>query len=364
MKIARFIDKDMHHYCVQYFAFKPLYTDVNEYKNIKSDKKFSYLSIYDPCTETIPGYYKKIKMHMEISDHVYVVLEESGFWYKEEDSTDFFIFDFINKFNTTDNVTFFGNIIINVPINRPCYYLNDMFYEGIEIYKKEPLCIKLLNKLTNNPKRKYYWELMCSHNVKLYEEIKKHNVFAKTFTTCHALGISHWGPDVKEPQGTEVSTGAGQIYGAEKFQVEINNLRCTDLIDPSIYNESFYSCVVETNIPENDVFSMFSEKEAKPIVAKRPFIIVGSKGHLKAFRKLGFKTLSPVINESYDDEPNKIKRFNMILDAMDKLTEQDSQEVYKKLQSVLDYNYNHFYNIANWNKELLDAWHQEQMPVS
>ena len=54
----------------------------------------------------------------------------------------------------------------------------------------------------------------------------------------------------------------------------------------------------------------------------------------------------------------------MILDAMDKLTEQDSQEVYKKLQSVLDYNYNHFYNIANWNKELLDAWHQEQMPVS
>ena len=99
MKIARFIDKDMHHYCVQYFAFKPLYTDVNEYKNIKSDKKFSYLSIYDPCTETIPGYYKKIKMHMEISDHVYVVLEESGFCYRE-DSTDFFIPDFINKFNT------------------------------------------------------------------------------------------------------------------------------------------------------------------------------------------------------------------------------------------------------------------------
>jgi hypothetical protein len=295
---------------------------------------------------------------MEISDHVYVDLGEPGFWYKE-DSTNFYTPDFINKFNTTDNVTFFGNIIINVPINRPCYYLNDMFYQDIEIYKKEPLCIKLLNKLTNNPKRKYYWELMCSHNVELYNEIKKHNVFAKTFTTCHALGISHWGPDVKEP------TTSGQLFTvAEKIQVEINNLRCSDLIDPSIYNESFYSCVIETNIPENDVFSMFSEKEAKPIVAKRPFIIVGSKDHLKAFRKLGFKTFSPVIDESYDDEPNKIKRFNMIFVAMDKLTEQDPQEVYKKLQSVLDYNYNHFHNKANWNKELLDAWHQEQMPVS
>ncbi len=362
MKIARFIDENLDHYFIRYFVFRPLYTNVNEFKNIKSDKKFSYLSIHDPCTETIPVYYKKIKMLMEISDHVYVNLAEPGFYYRD-DNTDFYTPDFINKFNTTDNVTFLGNIIINVPINRPCYYLNDMFYQDLEIYKKEPLCIKLLNKLTNNPERKYYWELMCSHNIGLYNEIKKHNVFAKTFTTCHALGISHWGPDVKEPKGTEASTGTGQIYGAEKFQAEINNLRCTDLIDPSIYNESFYSCVAETLIPKNDVFSAFSEKEAKPIVAKRPFIIVGSKGHLKAFRKLGFKTFSPVIDESYDDEPNKIKRFNMILDAMDKLTEQDPQEVYKKLQAVLDYNYNHFYNKANWNKELLDVWHQEQIPV-
>ena len=360
MKIARFIDENLDHYFIRYFVFRPLYTNVNEFKNIKSDKKFSYLSIHDPCTETIPVYYKKIKMLMEISDHVYVNLAEPGFYYRD-DNTDFYTPDFINKFNTTDNVTFLGNIIINVPINRPCYYLNDMFYQDLEIYKKEPLCIKLLNKLTNNPKRKYYWELMCSQNIGLYNEIKKHNVFAKTFTTCHALGISHWGPDVVTPKRIEPTTvgqifGA-EIFGAEKIQVEINNLRCSDLIDPSIYNESFYSCVVETMIPENDVFSMFSEKEAKPIIAKRPFIIVGSKDHLKAFRKLGFKTFSPVIDESYDDEPDSVKRISMILDAMDKLTEQDPQEVYKKLQAVLDYNYNHFYNKANWNKELLDAWH-------
>ena len=352
MKIARFIDKDMHHYCPRYFVFKPLYTDVNEFKNIEADKKFSYLVEWSPNTDTIPKLYDRIQMHMEISDHVYVDLGEPGFCYKE-DRTNFYTPDFINKFNKTDNVTFFGNLIINVPINRPCHYLNDMFYQDIEIYKKDPLCIDLLKKLTNNPNRKYYWELMCNHHVYLYNEIKKHNVFAKTFTTCRVLGISHWGPDVVTPAGLQ----------EHRFR-ETDNLRCSDLIDPSIYNESFYSCVVETVLPDNNGFSMFSEKEAKPIVAKRPFIIVGTKDHLKAFRKLGFKTFSPVIDESYDDEPNKIKRFNMILDAMDKLTEQDPQEVYKKLQSVLDYNYNHFYNIANWNKELLDAWHQEQMPVS
>ena len=106
-----------------------------EFKNVEADKKFSYLIEWLPCTETMPKLYDRIQMHMEISDHVYVDLGEPGFWYKE-DSTNFYTPDFINKFNTTDNVTFFGNIIINVPINRPCYYLNDMFYEDIEIYKK------------------------------------------------------------------------------------------------------------------------------------------------------------------------------------------------------------------------------------
>ncbi len=363
MKIARFINENLHHYFIRYGDFKPMiFTDVDKFNDFEADKKLSYISICDPSTETIPFYYKQIKKLMSISDHVYVDLSEPAMTY-EENGVILYTPDFINKFQKTDNVTFFGNIIINVPINRPCHYLQDMFYEGTDIYKTEPLCIRLLNKLTNNPKRKYYWELMCSHNVKLYNEIKKHNVFAKTFTTCHALGITHWGPDVKKPTGAEASTGTGQIYGAEKFQVEINNLRCTDLIDPTIYNESFYTCVVETCLPVNDVFSCFSEKEAKPIVAKRPFIIVGSKDHLKAFRKLGFQTFSPVIDESYDNEPDLNKRFHMIFEAMQKLTQQDPKDVYSKLRSVLEHNHQHFYDKTKWNKELLDAWHQGYTPV-
>ena len=39
MNDKQFIDKDMHHYCVQYFAFKPLYTDVNEFKNVEADNE-------------------------------------------------------------------------------------------------------------------------------------------------------------------------------------------------------------------------------------------------------------------------------------------------------------------------------------
>ena len=136
-----------------------------------------------------------------------------------------------------------------------------------------------------------------------------------------------------------------------------HNLRCSDLIDPSIYNQSHYSCVVETVIPDDSRMSMFSEKEAKPIVAKRPFILVGTRYHLNAFRSLGFKTFSPVIDESYDNEPDVDKRISMVLDSMHKLSQEDPKQVYEKLAPILEHNHNHFYNHV-WNRGLQAAWYQ------
>ena len=78
-------------------------------------------------------------------------------------------------------------------------------------------------------------------------------------------------------------------------------------------------------------------------------------GHLKTFRKLGFKTFSPVIDESYDQEPDRTKRYHMVLDSMYKLSMREPKEVYEQLEPVLEYNINHFYN-NNWNEELQRAW--------
>ena len=255
--------------------------------------------------------------------------------------------DFINKFSKDLPVTFFANLISHVPLNRPLRYLNDMFFQSNKIYREYEVCKSLLAKLEHNFDKRFYWELMCSNETSLYNLLNSHPVKHKTFATCHALGISHWGPDVITPKNGR--------SGAETFEKE-HNIRCSDLIDPSIYNQSYYSCVVETVIPPDNRLSMFSEKEAKPIIAKRPFIIVGTKDHLKSFRQLGFKTFSPVIDESYDDEPDLDKRKSKILDAMLKLTELDPKEVYNELETVIEHNYNHFYE-HQWNKELQQAWY-------
>lgn len=355
MKIARFVD-NWHHYCIQYASMKPLYEDLDTFQSVKVDKKFSYLASWKTGTDHAVALEDQIRTHMEISDHVYVDLGEPSLNYKDKKNgwdTEFDDWygpsygtpDFINKFDKNSNVTFFGNIVSSVEVNRPLHYLNDMFFENLNIYKEDPLCVSLLQKLKDDTNKDKHWELMCSNNIELYNLLQAHKVKDKTFATCHALGISHWGPDVMSPKNGR--------SGAETF--DKSNLRVSDLIDPSIYNRSHYSCVVETSIPENNSCCMFSEKEAKPIVSKRPFIIVGSMGHLKTFRKLGFKTFSPVIDESYDQEPDRTKRYHMVLDSMYKLSMREPKEVYEQLEPVLEHNINHFYN-NKWNEELQRAW--------
>lgn len=357
MDTIRYVDHHWHHYCERDSSvLLSLYTNFESFKRSKASNKFSY--IQDFGLEDVKLLESKIRQHLEVSNHVFVGFGEPLIIYKDEEKhgwdhehnvpegPHYYTDDFINKFKATDNITFFANAVSHVDLNRPLYYLNDMFFESRNIYERYDVCANLLKKLENRWDKKHSWELMCSNAKSLYETLQQHNVNQKTFSTCHALGITHWGPDVVAPKG-------GKLW-AETFTKE-HNIRCSDLIDPSIYNESYYSCVVETVIPPDNRMSMFSEKQAKPIVAQRPFIIVGTKNHLKAFRGLGFKTFAPVIDESYDDEPDYEKRCSMILDAMDKLSQQDPREVYKKLYPVLEHNYKHFYN-NNWNVELQKAW--------
>lgn len=82
-----------------------------------------------------------------------------------------------------------------------------------------------------------------------------------------------------------------------------------DLIYP--YSQSLIELVAET---ETDMF-FITEKTIKPIQAQIPFVVVGCYKFLHRLKKLGFKTFDCVLDESYDSEPNTIKRTQMAFDA-------------------------------------------------
>ena len=78
-----------------------------------------------------------------------------------------------------------------------------------------------------------------------------------------------------------------------------------DLIFP--YHKTKIELVAET---VTDYF-FITEKTTKPIRAGIPFVIVGGHHFLKRLRKMGFKTFSPLIDESYDNEIDDEKRIQM-----------------------------------------------------
>jgi len=269
---------------------------------------------------------------------VKVHLWQPGIMYKQNDDW-FTVIDFINEWKD-QQVIFYSNL---VPLRRTeCefHYTNDMFISDLKLYENNDLCKSLLKKLRPvENKRKYYWEFLFGQHRplknELYQKLLNHSVSDKTLHVYFG----------KDPSKGIWSNGfipkthtAETIDGNENAFV--NPVRYSDLIDVDIYNQTYYSAVIETVI-HND-FAMFSEKEAKPIMAGRPFVIVGARHQLRAFRSLGFKTFSSVIDESYDDIEDCYERFDAVLHSMQKLSELDPVEVYKDLKPVLEHNKKHF----------------------
>ena len=68
---------------------------------------------------------------------------------------------------------------------------------------------------------------------------------------------------------------------------------------------------------------------------------------LKQLRNWGFQTFQPLIDESYDKELDKDKRFDMVISQIIKLCEMPIEEIhewYWSIEDRLKHNYYHFYN--------------------
>lgn len=108
--------------------------------------------------------------------------------------------------------------------------------------------------------------------------------------------------------------------------------------------DNFWQVVTETVFYEKKLH--LTEKIFKPIVTRRPFILVAAPGNLNYLKTYGFKTFSNWIDESYDDETDNDKRLAMITEEIKKLSNlsvSQQQQMFAEMQEVLEYNFHHFY---------------------
>jgi len=110
-----------------------------------------------------------------------------------------------------------------------------------------------------------------------------------------------------------------------------------------IANKNAYFDITCETYMENDGYKSFTEKVSKPLVHFNPFFFVGFQGALQLLRDLGFKTFSPYIDESYDNEPNQAKRLDMIYNEIKRLLSMTPEEIhnwYWSMEDILIHNHN------------------------
>lgn len=108
------------------------------------------------------------------------------------------------------------------------------------------------------------------------------------------------------------------------------------------YGQLWPKYQIEIDI-ENNIFDYgwFTEKTTRCLYTGKPFILMGTVGQLAKLHTMGFKTFAPWIDESYDQEPNMHKRFDLIcheISRLDQLPKQQLDQVIKEINSIAEYN--------------------------
>lgn len=214
---------------------------------------------------------------------------------------------------------------------------------------------EILIKKNNFSKQKYFEILLGARRIHrdfVYEYCKKNNLFTDNIITYYQnmnlnLGLAN---------NSQFIIGNNHINFSNPINhtvksISYRGVECPlSLVIPyEIYNQSYYSLVAETNAENH--FSFFTEKIAKPILARRLFIAIAGHHYLKNLQSLGFKTFHGIINEEYDNEENHINRWQMAMEQVKFLTTQNPQHVYSQINDIIEHNFQHMINI-NWEKSV------------
>lgn len=106
------------------------------------------------------------------------------------------------------------------------------------------------------------------------------------------------------------------------------------------YPNFLIDVVAETFISGRSFYP--TEKTTRPMLMKKPFIIMGPKCFLIHLRQMGFKTFHDFWDEDYDGYSPDI-RYLKILELINSISTKSKEELvelYNRMQPILDHNYN------------------------
>lgn len=255
------------------------------------------------------------------------------------------------KNSSNDNVYWAIPGAINIPANFNNNCFNGGWLETTANCYKHQL-LPLLSNIDPLETKPLMFDCLLGarrdHRTFIYNKIFENNLSHNFYLTYYGEGITK--DNFYLEPGTVVHGDVKWTNYSAEYQGM--NMLLSQIIPLSIYKQTAYSIVAETNV-DND-FNFFTEKVAKPILAKRLFIAFSTYNYLKSLRSLGFQTFGNIIDESYDAIENDAERFEQAFLQVQRLCSMDQAEVLAKIQPIVEHNHNVLIN-CSW-KSQCDDW--------
>lgn len=191
-----------------------------------------------------------------------------------------------------------------------------------------------------------------SYRLNLIANIADRGLLPKGNVSCQLSDeFGDWKTEILSPDSKLSKESKKLVYKHfSKFQTPLilddvgSYKMCSARLNLPLQQSGLWHIVTETVFYYNKLH--LTEKIFKPIVARRPFMLVGAPGNLEYLKSYGFKTFDRWIDERYDHETDHDIRISMIVTELEKLcnlSESELTDMYHDMSAVLDHNFNHFY---------------------
>lgn len=135
-----------------------------------------------------------------------------------------------------------------------------------------------------------------------------------------------------------------------------------------LYQNSAINLLCESKYESSDLsieYTFLSEKTFRAIAFPRPFVLIGQKHSLKNLKKMGFRTFSDIIDESYDDLDDK-DRMDKIEEIILELSNKSKEEIYtmwEKCVEVYEHNRKSILYHAKAYEEFFKQMFPKEYPI-
>lgn len=250
-------------------------------------------------------------------------------------------------------IKFKKNIFYILPgwLDDQSLFKKRLLFSGDWLNQVKQLYVKLdykLKLLKPYEKKFYYFDSLLGnekpHRTFIANKINE-SIFCKKFLLSYKINYFNKGWfDDEDIVYLEKPNNFSSNFTFSSAEAKYENVltSVSKVLPINVYNSSYFSIIAETNYKNGIIFP--TEKTAKPLIAKRLFIIFSSVNFLKNLRMFGFKTFNNVIDESYDSEIDDFRRWNSAWKQVEYLCNCNQEMIIEKIKPIVEHNFNHLMN--------------------